>query len=377
MPRQPVLVVCTSAPPEIGGIASLLEICCASLMRSTDRELHLLCPPDTGGALAHVVHDRLVRPRQILFTLPIETFDALRFGRLMRRQRFGLVIFLDAAARLYGLRVAPAAPTVVYVHGTELRASSAPGELLSRRLALQRAALRRAERVLVNSHATGELLRAHLPDVEFQVLHPCYDPRRIYDPALHAENPYREPPGTFVLLTVSRVVERKGHDDVLRLLARIDGQLPPYRYYVVGDGPFRPVLERRAHELGLAERVVFTGSVPTERLGAYFHHADLFVMLSRPARTGFEGFGLAYVEAGLSGTAAVGSSHGGAVEAVRHDVTGLIVDPDDAERAAKDLLALAWDADRRRRYAGAARAWAMRELDPMRFAKELLGQLDA
>jgi phosphatidyl-myo-inositol dimannoside synthase len=377
MPRQPVLVVCTSAPPEIGGIASLLEICCASLMRSTDRELHLLCPPDTGGALAHVVHDRLVRPRQILFTLPIETFDALRFGRLMRRQRFGLVIFLDAAARLYGLRVAPAAPTVVYVHGTELRASSAPGELLSRRLALQRAALRRAERVLVNSHATGELLRAHLPDVEFQVLHPCYDPRRIYDPARHAENPYREPPGTFVLLTVSRVVERKGHDDVLRLLARIDGQLPPYRYYVAGDGPFRPVLERRAHELGLAERVVFTGSVPTERLGAYFHHADLFVMLSRPARTGFEGFGLAYVEAGLSGTAAVGSSHGGAVEAVRHDVTGLIVDPDDAERAAKDLLALAWDADRRRRYAGAARAWAMRELDPMRFAKELLGQLDA
>jgi phosphatidyl-myo-inositol dimannoside synthase len=375
MPRQPVLVVCTSAPPEIGGIASLLEICCASLMRSTDRELHLLCPPDTGGGLVHVVHDRLVRPRQILFTLPIETFDALRFGRLMRRQRFGLVIFLDAAARLYGLRVAPAAPTVVYVHGTELRASSAPGELLSRRLALQRAALRRAERVLVNSHATGELLRAHLPDVEFQVLHPCYDPRRIYDPARHAENPYREPPGTFVLLTVSRVVERKGHDDVLRLLARIDGQLPPYRYYVVGDGPFRPVLERRAHELGLAERVVFIGSVPTERLGAYFHHADLFIMLSRPARTGFEGFGLAYVEAGLSGTAAVGSCHGGAVEAVRHDETGLIVDPDNAERAAKDLLALAWDADRRRRYAGAARAWAMRELDPMRFAKELLGQL--
>ena len=375
MPRQPVLVVCTSAPPEIGGIASLLEICCASLMRSTDRELHLLCPPDTGGGLAHVVHDRLVRPQQILFTLPIQTFDALRFGRLMRRQRFALVIFLDAAARLYGLRVAPAAPTVVYVHGTELRASSAPGELLSRRLALQHAALRRAERVLVNSHATGELLRAHLPDVEFQVLHPCYDPRRIYNPARHAENPYREPSGTFVLLTVSRVVERKGHDDVLRLLARIDGQLPPYRYYVVGDGPFRPVLERLAHELGLAERVVFTGSVPTERLGAYFHHADLFVMLSRPARTGFEGFGLAYVEAGLSGTAAVGSCHGGAVEAVRHDVTGLIVDPNNAERAAKDLLALAWDADRRRRYAGAARAWAMRELDPMRFAKELLGQL--
>jgi D-amino-acid dehydrogenase len=281
-------------------------------------------------------------------------------------------LFAATGHQMLGVTLAPA---TVYVHGTELRASSGPGELLSRRLALQCAALRRAQRVFVNSHATGELLRAHVPDVEFRVRYPCYDPRRIYDPARHTENPYRAASGAFVLLTVSRVVERKGHDDVLRLLARIDGQLPPYRYYVVGDGPHRPVLQRRAHELGLSERVVFTGSVPTEQLGAYFHHADLFIMLSRPARTGFEGFGLAYVEAGLSGTAAVGSAHGGAVEAVQHDVTGWIVDTEQKERAAKDLLALAWDPNRRRRYADAARAWAMRELDPTRFARDLLGQL--
>jgi phosphatidylinositol alpha-1,6-mannosyltransferase len=375
MPRSSLLVVCTSAPPQVGGIASLLEIFCAALMRSSDHELHLLCPPGTGRGLAQVVHDKLAWPRRIVFTLPLQTRNALLFGRLMRRQRFELVIFFDAAARLYGLPVAPLAPATVYVHGTELRASSGPGELLSRRLALQCAALRRAQRVFVNSHATGELLRAHVPDVEFRVRYPCYDPRRIYDPARHTENPYRAASGAFVLLTVSRVVERKGHDDVLRLLARIDGQLPPYRYYVVGDGPYRPVLQRRAHELGLSERVVFTGSVPTEQLGAYFHHADLFIMLSRPARTGFEGFGLAYVEAGLSGTAAVGSAHGGVVEAVQHDVTGWIVDTEQTERAAKDLLALAWDPNRRRRYADAARAWAMRELDPTRFARDLLGQL--
>jgi phosphatidylinositol alpha-1,6-mannosyltransferase len=375
MPRAPLLVVCSTAPPHVGGIASLLEIVCSTLMRSSDRELHLLCQPGTGGGLAHVVHDRLAWPRQILFTLPLQTRNALLFGQLMRRRRFERVIFLNAAARLYGLPMAPSIDATVYVHGAELRASSAPGEFLSRRLALQCGALRRAQRVLVNSRATGELLRAQVPEVEFHVRYPCYDPRRIYDPARHAESPYREPSGTFVLLTVSRVVERKGHDRVLRLLARIDGQLPPYRYYVVGDGRHRVALGRLVHELGLSERVVFTGNVPTEQLGAYFHHADLFVMLPRPTRAGFEGFGLAYVEAGLSGTAAVGSAHGGAVEAVQHDVTGWIVDADREERAAKDLLALAWDADRRRRYADAARAWALRELDPARFVRDLLGQL--
>ena len=180
--------------------------------------------------------------------------------------------------------------------------------------------------------------------------------------------PIARRPVRSVLLTVSRVVERKGHDDVLRLLARIDGQLPPYRYYVVGDGPHRPVLQRRAHELGLSERVVFTGAYRPSSFGAYFHHADLFIMLSRPARTGFEGFGLGLRGGGLSGTAAVGSAHGGVVEAVQHDVTGWIVDTEQKERAAKDLLALAWDPNRRRRYADAARAWAIRELDPTRIS---------
>ena len=375
--RSPLLVVSSSAPPRLGGISSLLDIVCATLMQSTDRELHLLCPPGTGGGRAHVVHDRLAWSRQGVFNLPLQMRNALVFGQLLRRHRFELVIFFDAAARLYGLPMAPRAEATVYVHGHELKAPSRPGEFLSHRLTLQCRALRRAQRVIVNSHATGELLRERAPDVEFRVLHPCYDPRRIYDPARHSESPYREPSGTFVLLTVSRLVERKGHEHVLRLLAHVDRRLPPYRYYIVGDGRHRTILKQLAHQLGLSQRVVFTGNVPTEQLGAYFHHADLFVMLPQPARGGFEGFGLSYVEAGLSGTAAIGSAHDGAVEAVQHDVTGWILHTDQEERAAEELLALVRDANRRRRYAEAARAWASRELDPARFVRELLGQLSA
>jgi len=345
-------------------------------MHRTDRQLHLFCRPGTGKGLAHTVHDRLVWPRRGVFNLPFHTRNALVFGQLQRRHRFERVIFLDAAARLYGLRLAPPAEAIVYVHGHEFKTASSAGELVSRRLTLQCRALRRARQVIVNSRATGTLLRERAPDVAFRVLHPCYDPRRIYDPARHAESPYPEPSGTFVLLTVSRIVRRKGHDHVLRLLARIDTRLPPYRYYVVGDGAHRPGLMKLAHELGLADRVVFTGNVPTERLGAYFHHADLFVMLPQPAEAGFEGFGLTYVEAGLSGTAAIASEYDGAVEAVQHDRTGWILRTDDPARAADELLALVRDADRRRRYADAARAWATRELDPERFVRELLDPVD-
>lgn len=372
---RPLLIVSSSAPPQLGGISSLLEIVCTTLMHSTDRELQLLCRPGTGQGLAHVVHDRLVWPRQGVLNLPFHARNALLFRQLVRRHRLEQVIFLDATARLYGLRVAPQVEAIVYVHGHEFKAPSSAGELVSRRLAMQCRALRRARRVIVNSRATGALLRERAPDVEFRVLYPCYDPRRIYDPARHAESPYPEPSDTFVLLTVSRIVERKGHDHVLRLLAHLDRQLPPYRYYVVGNGPHRAALTQLAHQLGLSHRVVFTGNVPTEQLGAYFHHADLFVMLPQPADAGFEGFGLTYVEAGLSGTAAVGSECDGAVEAVQHDQTGWILRTDQTARAAEELLALVRDGARRRRYADAARAWATRELDPGRFVRELLDPL--
>jgi phosphatidylinositol alpha-1,6-mannosyltransferase len=377
-PDPSVLMVSSSVPPQVGGIASMANVVCATLLGLRDRPaLHLLCRPGTGAGLADVVHDRLIWPRWGVTTVPIQRRNAAVFAELLRRHRYDLVIFLDAAARLYGLRGTPRTEAVVYVHGHELLLPSAAGELLSRQLALQSRALRRAQRVLVNSRASGELMRRRVPDVQFRVLYPCYDPARIYDPARHAASPYREPPGTFVLLTVSRLVERKGHDRVMRLLARIDAQMPPYRYYIVGDGRHRPALEELARQLGLTERVVFAGRVPTEELGAYYHHADLFVMLSQPARAGFEGFGLTYVEAGLSGTAAVGSLHDGAGEAVHHDVTGWTLSDDGDERAAAELLALVRDGRRRQRYAEAAREWASRELDPARFVRELLGPVGA
>jgi hypothetical protein len=110
---RPLLIVSSSAPPQLGGISSLLEIICTTLMHSTDRELQLLCRPGTGQGLAHVVHDRLVWPRQGVLNLPFHARNALLFRQLIRRHRFEQVIFLDASARLYGLRVAPQVEAIV------------------------------------------------------------------------------------------------------------------------------------------------------------------------------------------------------------------------------------------------------------------------
>lgn len=366
---RPRLIVCSEAPPQVGGIATLLT----SWLRAVPDELgpvHLLCRPGTGAGLAEQVHDRLQWSGAAIAQLPTQAYNARTIARLVRARGYREVLFFDAAARAFGLpRLRPAVPYTVYVNGSELVPRGS--ERVGRRLAMQIAAIRGANRVVAISQATAALLRQVTPTVDPVVAYPCFDGERVFDPARHRSDPYPQP-RRLRLLTVSRLAERKGHRHVLQALQRLRDRLPPFEYTIVGDGPMRGPLEAQVQALGLQDVVRFAGGVPTETLGAYYGHADIFLMLSERARDGVEGFGLTYVEAGMSGCAVIASTHGGAVEAVGHEVAGLCVEvdaPDDIDQA---ILRLAADASLRKRFAEAARKRALRDLTPEAFARALL-----
>ena len=101
------------------------------------------------------------------------------------------------------------------------------------------------------------------------------------------------------LVTLGHLVERKGHADVLRALAR----LPGLRYEVIGDGPERPRLEALARELDVADRVRFHGQLEHGRALEAMRRGDVFVMPSW-----HEAFGVAYVEAMAAGLPAIACS---------------------------------------------------------------------
>ena len=88
-----------------------------------------------------------------------------------------------------------------------------------------------------------------------------------------------------------------------------------------------------------------------------------------------EGFGLSFIEAGMSGTAAVGSDHGGVVEAVIDGITGITVGSD-IDVACERILALVEDPARRRLYATISARRARRELSPDAFVRALLQGAD-
>lgn len=139
----------------------------------------------------------------------------------------------------------------------------------------------------------------------------------------------REP----VLVTVGHLVPRKRHGDVLRALWLLRDRWPHLRYVVIGDGPERPALERLAAELGLADRVGFTGQLEHAEAMRELWRGSLMVMPSVD-----EAFGVAYVEAMAGGVPAVAALGEPGPRDIAAAGPGMVlVPPGDIERLAGEI----------------------------------------
>jgi glycosyltransferase involved in cell wall biosynthesis len=126
-----------------------------------------------------------------------------------------------------------------------------------------------------------------------------------------------------ILLCTGRLSREKNISFVLKAFQRVVQEMPNTRLIIVGDGPARSELEHETADLGLGERAIFTGFVPWRDLIDYYRQADLFVYASKT-----ETQGIVFMEAMASGLPVVTIGAMGALEAVRHDVTGLLVEED-------------------------------------------------
>jgi glycosyltransferase involved in cell wall biosynthesis len=149
------------------------------------------------------------------------------------------------------------------------------------------------------------------------------------------------------VVTVGRLTTQKRIDLVLQALARLRaaGRILPFT--IVGDGPERANLERRARELGVADQTRFVGAVAPERVPALIAAADVFAF---PAAR--EGLGLAAAEALMLGLPVVAAADGGGVtDVVPSRGGGRLVPPDDPAALARALDELMSDPESRRRAA--------------------------
>ena len=163
------------------------------------------------------------------------------------------------------------------------------------------------------------------------------------------------PARTPIVLCVSRLVPRKGQDTLIRawprVLEAIHAMAAPSApaaepvLLIVGDGPYRPKLRRLARHLGVADSVIFAGSVPWDDLPAYYNAGTIFAMPCRTRRAGLdvEGLGLVYLEASATGLPVIGGDSGGAPDAILPGETGYVVTGGDVAGLAERIIALLAD----------------------------------
>lgn len=246
------------------------------------------------------------------------------------------------------------APTVQYFHAKEIGGKP--------RLAAFAAG--RADAVVAVSAYCAELIAATgAQPSRLELIPPGVDEPRETAP-LPAERP--------TVLTVARLGDSyKGHDVMLRALARVRRSLPDTEWVVIGDGPLRGELEALARAEGVAGAVRFMGALADSERDEWFRRAHVFAMPSRlPAEGAGEGFGIVYLEAGAYGKPVLAGNVAGALDAVRDGETGLLVDPTDADAVAAALERLLRDRGLAERL-GRGGAQRARELSWTRIAARL------
>jgi phosphatidylinositol alpha-1,6-mannosyltransferase len=360
------LLVTNDFPPKVGGIQNYLWELWQRLDPATFVVLTASSDPDAARfdaaqAERGVTIERV--PGSILF---FPTPAALaRVRRCVDEHAIDLVL-LDPALPLGLLGPRLGVPYGVILHGAEV---TVPGRVPGARSALAHVLRQASVVVSAGGYPAAEGRRAagHItapvieipPGVDATSIVPLKAPeRRAARQRLGL--PARGP----LVVSLSRLVPRKGMDVLIEAAGRLAPSYPDLVVAIGGDGRELDRLRRQAAASPVAVHVL--GRVSDDDRAALLGAADVFVMDCRNRWLGLEqeGFGIVFLEAAAAGVPQIAGDSGGAAEAVVDGTTGLVVDdPGDPGALAGAIRVLLADPTLRRRMGKAGRARAQASFD--------------
>ncbi len=338
--------------------------------------------PNPGGQqeLLFEISQRLTKAYEVFVVTPVggDLPKKARFNRILLKQTSPLVIWQNINA------LQPNKILLGHTHPRLLFAAAFYGEFSTLAygndfLAAQKRwhrwgfnwLLRRSRPLITISKAIASRL-VELGVPEPVIILPGTDPTR-FTPNI----PFLER-SSLRLLTVCRLVPRKGVDTVIRALPKVLAKFSDLEYIVAGKGPDLIRLSALAKDLQVENSVQFLGFIPDNDLPALYRSCDIFVMPSRmeEAAASIEGFGIVYLEASASGLPVVAGRSGGAVEAVRDGETGLLVSPTDPDVLSEIILELLGNIELRKKMGIAGRRWVETEMNWDRAGNQLIEVLE-
>jgi len=317
-----ILLLTSDFPPKKGGVARYLQILTEYF---SDRVTIVTNVP---GA-KEVTEAAIVLPLEYSHVWPRWLKSVWHL--ITRRESYRLVLVSHVLPFGTAAMVASFVtrkPYIVFVHGMDVRLAQKKSPALLKRV------LRSAHTVITNSYALKQEIFALDKKIRTECIYPPLSPKFSQ---VKIQSPQQD---QVQLLSVSRLVKRKGHERVLRALQRMaeDATLPPWRYVIVGDGEELTRLESLVHEFHLQERVEFRGMLTDEALDRTYAESDLFILPILEDSVDKEGFGMVFVEAAAYYLPSITTNISGVNEAVLDQKTGVVVNNGDEEALEKAIL---------------------------------------
>ncbi len=349
------LLVTNDFPPKIGGIQSYLwEL----WRRLPPEDVTVFTTPHPDAARFDAGQPfRIVRSRdRVLLPTPLVS----RRVRHLADEVGAKAVVIDPAVPLGMIGPGLGLPYAAVLHGAEV---TVPGRLPVARSMLARVLHGASLLIAAGRYAEAEARQAadgRVPPVV--LVPPGVDVDRFLplQPIERASTRARLglPVAGPLVLSLSRLVPRKGMDTLIEAAARIErsGRHPGLVVAIAGDGRDRQRLDRLIHKLDAPVRLL--GRVSDPDLPGLYACADVFALCCRSRWGGLEqeGFGIVFLEAAASGVPSVAGDSGGSAEAVVDGETGFVVaDPTDAAAVADALDRLLSDPDLASRQGQAAR----------------------
>ena len=156
-------------------------------------------------------------------------------------------------------------------------------------------------------------------------------------------NRYNIPENSNIILTLARIIRRKGHDTVIKCLPSLIKKFPNIQYVIAGPhrkkDAYLDELKLLAKELSVENHIVFVDYIPDSDLNEIYSRSQVYVMVSRTYNDigDSEGFGITFLEANACGCPVIGSTEGGIPDAVENNKNGLLVPADDIKSLTKAI----------------------------------------
>lgn len=211
------------------------------------------------------------------------------------------------------------------------------------------------KKVMTKQGGSVKKIQVVLGGVDTKIFKPLYNERRRLRKLFNVEN-------MFVLLSLGRLVKRKGFDDAIKALTHLQ-DIKDICLLIVGKGPQKPTLMKLVKALHLENKVRFLGFVPSNTLLHVYNVADVFVAPFKILGRDMEGFPLVVQEAHACGIPVISTYTAGLPELIENDVSGFLVNAESPSEIAEKIRKLYEDNELRKTMGQNARKRAVTMFD--------------